>query len=146
MLPSKSPKYSDFDKNFGASDGANGAQAHNSDSPLSDGLERLRSVFGERAPQTLAEIINAYLKEAPERLEQIRQAQEQAQALPLYRAAHTLKSSSALLGAIQLAQLCQQLESSAQAGDLSSTKNLVLCLEAEYNRVKAALESELSRS
>jgi HPt (histidine-containing phosphotransfer) domain-containing protein len=60
-------------------------------------------------------------------------------------AAHTLKSSSASMGALTLSTLCAELESISQLGTLEGTSQKVTCVEEEYERVKLALTVERER-
>jgi HPt (histidine-containing phosphotransfer) domain-containing protein len=58
-------------------------------------------------------------------------------------ASHTLKSSSANLGATRLAELCKTIELAARAGSLASGVPGIEVVEGEYARVRTALENEL---
>jgi HPt (histidine-containing phosphotransfer) domain-containing protein len=79
-------------------------------------------------PSLVTRMINLFLDHAPRRLADIRAALARRDASALARrdasalsaAAHTLKSSASQLGATDLADLCQRLESAdlAQAADL----------------------------
>jgi HPt (histidine-containing phosphotransfer) domain-containing protein len=75
----------------------------------------------------------------------MREAVEQASPEALFNAAHALKSSSATLGAGSLATLCQELETMGKAGDLEDAPRKAGQLEAEYERVKAELQTAASR-
>jgi histidine phosphotransfer protein HptB len=76
-------------------------------------------------PAFLAELIDTYLADAPGLLMVMRDALAAREGAGLRRAAHTLKSTSATLGAHRLADLCRRLEHAegpaetlvAQAGD-----------------------------
>jgi HPt (histidine-containing phosphotransfer) domain-containing protein len=61
--------------------------------------------------------------------------------------AHTLKSSSAILGAVTLATLCEALETLGNSGAIEKNEaqvnELVDQLEREYLRVISALEKKL---
>lgn len=53
--------------------------------------------------------------------------------------AHSLKSSSGNMGALQLSQLCLQLEKMGQAKDLTQAKNIAQSLEQEFKKVSLEL-------
>jgi len=55
-------------------------------------------------------------------------------------AAHTLKSSSANLGALALSELCQTLERQARNNASNDTATLLVKLKSEYQRVSLALQ------
>jgi HPt (histidine-containing phosphotransfer) domain-containing protein len=57
----------------------------------------------------------------------------------LRRAAHTLKSNGATLGAKEFAELCRTLEQRAKAGELDDAAELVGRIEAEYRPLEEAL-------
>jgi len=60
----------------------------------------------------------------------------------LQRAAHTLKSSSATVGALRLAGLCKDMEARARAGNLAQAEHALNRIEIEYARVRAALAEQ----
>ncbi|MEM9771964.1 MAG: Hpt domain-containing protein [Cyanobacteria bacterium P01_D01_bin.73] len=64
---------------------------------------------------TLIRIIEPYLKDASTYRQQVCQAIAQEDADALRRAAHTLKSSSRSLGAIELGKICEAMEQNAIA-------------------------------
>ncbi len=57
----------------------------------------------------------------------------------LEMAAHTLKSSSANMGATRLSELCRSLEVSAQTASVSEMQKLIFDMQMEYLIVSAAL-------
>jgi HPt (histidine-containing phosphotransfer) domain-containing protein len=93
--------------------------------------------------EMMAEIIDSYLEDAPQRLSAIASAVEQNDAALLRSTAHSLRSLSVTIGAMPLAQLCYQLEAMGRAGTISAS-TLVLQLEKEYQRVEAALQLQSS--
>jgi HPt (histidine-containing phosphotransfer) domain-containing protein len=86
-------------------------------------------------------VIDSYLADLPRLLQDIRTAVELSDAQALEFSAHTLKSSSATVGAIPLAELCKQLENRGRTGALAESAMMVERLEAECERVRDALES-----
>lgn len=104
--------------------------------------------------EVLMKVIDSYLEDTPNLLQVIRQGLElintanvMEEIAPLHRAAHSLKSSSATLGAMNLSQLCQKLETMSQ--EISNTHEhldkmavisaIVAQIETEFEQVKAAL-------
>ncbi len=88
--------------------------------------------------------IAAYLKDAPQRIEELRLAQSRADIHVVKRVAHTLKSSSAMLGAFSLSELCLAVELQAAAAGSEAVATGVGNIEAEYARVARALESRVA--
>jgi HPt (histidine-containing phosphotransfer) domain-containing protein len=64
----------------------------------------------------------------------------------LRQAAHSLKSSSASLGATALAELCRVLETEARAGGCPKPGAELEVLEGEFHHVRLELEAERARS
>jgi HPt (histidine-containing phosphotransfer) domain-containing protein len=87
-------------------------------------------------PAFLAELIDTYLADAPDLLVAMRDALAAREAAELRRAAHTLKSTSAMLGARRLADLCRHLEDAE-----GSAETLVTQAEDEYLRVRVDLQA-----
>ncbi|HEY9830916.1 MAG TPA: Hpt domain-containing protein, partial [Stenomitos sp.] len=60
----------------------------------------------------------------------------------LRQSAHTLRSSSANLGAMNLSHLCKELERIGRAGTTTDASEWIVQVEAEYEKVKVALQLE----
>ncbi len=101
-------------------------------------------------------LIHDYLADAPQKVEEIKLAIETQDIMRLKEAAHTLKSSSAQLGAMTFSELCKELEYMGRTGMVAPTEEGKLeCftsgkaaeklaqVELEWERVKAALEREI---
>ena len=65
----------------------------------------------------------------------------QADATELRRAAHTLKSNGATLGAASFAEVCRELEACAKSGEMDGAPELIDRIESEYRRLDKALEA-----
>jgi len=59
------------------------------------------------------------------------------------RVAHTLKSSSASIGALALSALCADIERLLRAGDVAGASALIDPFHAEVSRVDAAVSQTL---
>ena len=88
-------------------------------------------------------VINTFLEDCPKLLESMREASTSAvpanEMISLSRAAHTLKSTCATIGATRLSQLCKALEAMKSADALSEASVILSQAELEYENVKAAL-------
>ncbi|MBD2435706.1 PAS domain S-box protein [Nostoc sp. FACHB-110] len=98
-------------------------------------------VAGDR--RALVELMLCYLAEAPKLVEEIRASVVNQDAQTLWQTAHKLKSSSASLGAINLAQLCKQLEIHGKNNTLIECADICTQVQQEYEQVKTALQTEL---
>jgi CheY-like chemotaxis protein/HPt (histidine-containing phosphotransfer) domain-containing protein len=83
-------------------------------------------------------VLNLYLQSVPPLLAQIRQAALHGDALKAQHAAHTLKSSSAAVGALALAACAADVEASLRAGQALSPK-LPQRFDLEFDKLVAAL-------
>jgi CheY-like chemotaxis protein/HPt (histidine-containing phosphotransfer) domain-containing protein len=137
------PLSKDFPEDFPK---GSGAAETSGCSPTLDNLQDIRKTAGADSPEDWIDILGCYLEDSPTLLQQLRQSFEQADLKTLRRITHTLKSSSAMLGALQLAQLCHQLEVALQANEIPSHGlEQIRQIELEYDRVQAALSMERSR-
>ena len=102
-------------------------------------LEALFESVG-RDPEFLAELIDTYVADAPVQVRSLQVALAAGDVEALIRPAHTLKSSSASLGALGLAEQCRQLEQAARGGFLDGAADAVEAIAAEVDRVATALE------
>ena len=90
----------------------------------------------------LNELIDTFLGDSPRLLAQMRDALAANNVDAFRRAAHSLKSNSANLGALNLSALAKELELMAKAGLLDGAGEKIPPLEVEYARVKTALEQK----
>jgi CheY-like chemotaxis protein len=111
---------------------------------LDDGaLDNLRDLGGD---DFVAEVIDAFLADGPELIATLRRSLDQHNVEELRRAAHTLKSNGATLGAEQFAELCRTLEHRAKAVELDGASQLVDRVEQEYRLLEDALSALRSES
>ena len=109
-------------------------------------LENLRDLPGEGADDLLGELIILFAQEAPRRINQLRTAIQQGDATRVMQVAHSLKGSSANLGARCMAGLCNRLEQQGREGKLDGALPVQDEIEREYRRVLLALDFERTRS
>ena len=107
-------------------------------------LQSLQDMLrGDRV--AFVELIECYLAEAPRLVQDISTAITTQDAQTLWNTAHQLKSSSASVGAIALAELCKVLEAQGCSSKLENSLELISQLYQEYEQVKTALEQELAK-
>jgi signal transduction histidine kinase/DNA-binding NarL/FixJ family response regulator len=105
-------------------------------------LAQLRALNAGSSPSVLNEIIDLFLEDTPERMEDLRHAIAAGEAELLRTAAHSLKGSSSNLGATRLGALCRQFEILGLEGRLREAAGGLEQLEREYARVCRALLAE----
>ncbi len=103
-----------------------------------DRLHRLQEVTGRAV---VGEIVDGFLEEIPRRLARLREALAAGDAEALAFVAHSLKGSSAQLGALRLASLSHVLELEARSGSLEGAAALVDDVARELARVAPELKA-----
>ena len=88
----------------------------------------------------LKKVILLYFDSSSALMKSIHEAVEGNDADTLYRTAHTLKSSSAYLGALTFSGICKELEMMGHDKTLEGAKDRLAALEREYGRVRESLE------
>jgi HPt (histidine-containing phosphotransfer) domain-containing protein len=89
--------------------------------------------------ELLGEIVDLFLGEYPELLEQIQSAVNRSDATALHRSAHTLKGSLAAIGAEAAQQQAHELETSGRQGQLTGTAAMVTDLENLLGQLRQEL-------
>ncbi|MCP5141754.1 MAG: response regulator [Gammaproteobacteria bacterium] len=98
-------------------------------------VNTLRSIMEDSFPV----LIDAYLSETPKLLENIDTSIANGDPAGLRLAAHSLKSSSANMGAMALSETARDLEHLGRDGHLEGIGDLAVTARAQYEQVKAAL-------
>jgi two-component system sensor histidine kinase/response regulator len=102
----------------------------------------LRELQEEGEPDFLTELIDIYLEDSAQLVEEIRLAVEAQESARIRNAAHTLKGSSGNLGANAFSRICYEMELAARGGDIEAARNLLPALLGEYKVVGVHLSQE----
>jgi two-component system, sensor histidine kinase and response regulator len=105
-------------------------------------LQQIRSLRQPDGPDLLKKIVDLYISNSRTLIETLRDAIIRSDAPGVVQAAHSLKSSSANVGATALTELCAQLEATAKTGKLGSAWATLDRMVEEHNRVLLALEAQ----
>ncbi len=108
-------------------------------------LEKLGDPAQDGDAALLGELITLYTSEAPRQVAVLRSAATQGDASQLTAQAHTLKGSSAYLGAATVRALCERLEAMGRAGSVEGAIELVDQLEHAVAETLRILEQERQR-
>jgi len=108
-------------------------------------LESRRGPQEDGEPDKLARIVGLFIDDVPLRLEELRLAVERGEAQKVEETAHMLKGGSGYMGAVHMAKICGGLQGLGTSGELSCAPELLDALEAEFNRIRPALESRLGK-
>ena len=109
-------------------------------------LASLRELQDEGDPDIVAEVGGLFLKHSPGKVKAILEALETGDAKGLYLAAHSLKSSSAYIGAMRLSALAKDLEMMGRSDALEGANDLAKRLQEEFDLAAKALQAEIARS
>lgn len=116
-------------------------------SPLNErALAQIRALQRPGKPSVLNKVVGLYLESSVGLLQQVRDAVAGEDGEALRQAAHSLKSSSANLGATQVVALCKELEQRGREQRLEGVTELLQALEIHYVQARDALTAELKSS
>ena len=114
--------------------------------PSTDALDTsiigdLLDVMGDEFP----DLVRVYLEDTPKNVALLEQAARQRSMEGIIAPSHSLKSTSANLGALRLSELAKRLEHGARSGELAEPLILVSELKREYQQVASALTELLAK-
>jgi len=107
-------------------------------------LNDLREDLGDAS--ALRAVIGEFLNATPSMLAQLRDAAARADTAAVRALAHTLKGTSATLGALALSEQCAELEELARTGHGSDVVERVRTIETHYAAIDRALRAEVGES
>lgn len=113
------------------------------DQSILDGLRRLRRPGG---PDVFVQIVKTFLDSSANNMQSIRQAASAQDMEPVYQAAHALKSSSAMVGAVTLSALMKDLEQWGRARDCVRVAAMLPDVERVHAAASEALRLEIRES
>lgn len=106
-------------------------------------LEQLREELQlDGEPDVVTELIDLFLEDSPDLLENIRLDLDQGQTEELRQHAHAFKGMCRNLGIFEMAGLLAMLERHAALGSLYETPEMLVQLEEMFDRVRQILESQ----
>ncbi len=97
----------------------------------------LLTLGGEGASELLIELVDLYIEDSTVRLAEVQGGFQEKDTEIVSRAVHALKSSSANMGAMELSQICADLEGIENGDELTS--ELLTKLEGMHAEVEIAL-------
>lgn len=109
-------------------------------------LEQIRELDSVGGHQLVHKILQAFLDSAEGYIKQLEQAILDADTDGLRRSAHTLKSSSANIGAESLSSIFKQLEVFGQSGEIAHAKLLRESMQQQYQQVIIEIRKMLDQS
>ncbi len=102
-------------------------------------LQRLRELDPEGANRVVERVLQAFEASLNRLLPQVRPGQQQGDLEAVRHVVHTLKSSSASVGALRLSQHCSEVENRLRLQQVDGLARQIDALVAEGDRVLAAV-------
>jgi two-component system sensor histidine kinase/response regulator len=108
-------------------------------------LENIRALSKDRGDALVQKVIAAYVDDTPHHLQALRRAIAAVDALNLRKAAHSLKSASANVGAETLAQMCKEMEHLGRTDTTEGASGILTDMEQEFQAVRHSLNVILEK-
>ncbi len=103
-------------------------------------LDNYRRIQQPGKPDIIKRLVDIYLGSSPDILRKISDAGAKGDMEQLWQSAHSLKSSSANLGATTLAALCETVEEMGRNNQEDNLVEMIAKIEKEYTRVSRELQ------
>jgi histidine phosphotransfer protein HptB len=103
-------------------------------------IDSLRALSPEDGGEFVREIAGIFLADTPQRIAELDRSLAAGDVVTFTRAAHSVKGSSANIGATALGAAAQRLEAEAKRAGLGGTAPLLAELRAEFDRARPELE------
>jgi len=108
-------------------------------------LDNIRALSRERGDALVHKVIAAFVDDTPQHLRTLSQAIAVFDAGNLRKVAHSLKSSSANVGAETLAQMCKDMEALGRTDTTEGAATLLTDMEQEFRAVRHSLSAILEK-
>ncbi len=108
-------------------------------------IANLRSLNPGDGDEFFREIAGIFCEDTPLRLAELDQSLASGDLAKFTRAAHSIKGSSANLGAMALRAVAEKLEHQSRTSGLADTASLVDQIKAEFSRARAALNDLVAK-
>lgn len=108
-----------------------------------EAIENLRALGDEGDDTFLREIIGIYLEDVPQRLAELKNARASGDRALYTRSAHTVKGSSANVGALEVRASAEKVEQRSKTEPLAALDDQLVELEAAFGRAAQALRNLL---
>lgn len=107
-----------------------------------ESLDRVRQMQREGQPDILTKLIDVYLASSPELIEKLQAALKENDLAAIELNVHTLKSSSANLGALDYSALCAEAEQAAREGGSATLEAQCQEIISKFDSICEALRKE----
>ncbi|MFP5394238.1 MAG: Hpt domain-containing protein [Gammaproteobacteria bacterium] len=108
-------------------------------------LDNIRALSADRGDALVQKVIRAFTSHTPQHLQTLRGAIARHDGGTVRKIAHSLKSSSANVGADALAQMCKDLEALGRADSVDGAAPMLIEMEQEFQAVRQSLSALLEK-
>jgi CheY-like chemotaxis protein len=108
-------------------------------------LDNIRALNKDRGDALVQKVVAAYVDDTPSMLQTLRCAIAQVDCGNLRKVAHSLKSSSANVGAESLAQMCKEMEALGRSETTDGATAILIDMEHEFQAVRHSLNAILEK-
>lgn len=108
-------------------------------------LQVIKDLQMEGEPSILPSVVQSYIKNVEDSIAQLHEKLPDPSFEEVHIFAHTLKSSSANVGAIHLSQISKELEFGCRDKTITDFGHHLKVIKTEFKKVKQTLEKEISR-
>ena len=102
-------------------------------------IDTIRGLQRPGKPDLLGKVLDVYFKKTPEIIDDMQSGLDNQDYQLISSSAHSLKSSSAYLGADIMSKKCRALEAAISSEDYADIETLITGIAADYERVEVAL-------
>jgi CheY-like chemotaxis protein/HPt (histidine-containing phosphotransfer) domain-containing protein len=107
-------------------------------------LDRLRELDPHNENRLMERVVSAFETSVARLMPQLQDALEASELAGIRHVSHTLKSSSASIGAVKLSKMCSEIEAMARQNQSDGMTERVVLLQAEVEIVRVALQRMLN--
>jgi HPt (histidine-containing phosphotransfer) domain-containing protein len=107
-------------------------------------LETIRSFRREGRPDPLRHIVNLFVEHSRQLVERMKDALAQGDGGVVRETAHSLKSSSGNVGAVNLSSLCKEMEQAGKEANIDLARRILPQLLEAYEEAGVALDQYLN--
>jgi signal transduction histidine kinase/HPt (histidine-containing phosphotransfer) domain-containing protein/ActR/RegA family two-component response regulator len=106
-------------------------------------LDEIADMASDSGSTLVKSVVDLYLEHTPGLIQQIKKALSERNAESLFKAAHSLKSSSANIGALRLSALASQFEQNGREGDVDSAEKMIEELDDILQQTLLAINEKM---
>tara|TARA_R110002074_G_scaffold402342_1_gene608074 strand:+ start:1544 stop:3883 length:2340 start_codon:yes stop_codon:yes gene_type:complete len=106
-------------------------------------LDEIADMASDSGSTLVKNIVDLYLEHTPGLIQQIKKALSERNAESLFKAAHSLKSSSANIGALRLSVMASQFEQHGREGDVVSAEKMIEELDDTLRQTLLAINKKM---